>query len=47
MAISITSATFMERAHALYQDLGFERAPERDWYVPGEDVLLWVFRLEL
>lgn len=46
-AISITSATFMERAHALYRSLGFRRAPERDWYVPGEGVLLWVFRLEL
>ncbi|MEE9095389.1 GNAT family N-acetyltransferase [Arthrobacter nitrophenolicus] len=46
-AISITSATFMERAHNLYQSLGFRRAPERDWYVPGEDVLLWVFTLEL
>ncbi|CAN7244325.1 GNAT family N-acetyltransferase [Arthrobacter sp. LjRoot78] len=46
-AISITSATFMERAHVLYESLGFERAPERDWHVPGKDVLLWVFRLEL
>jgi ribosomal protein S18 acetylase RimI-like enzyme len=46
-AISITSATFMERAHGLYRSLGFRRAPERDWYVPAEDVLLWVFRLEL
>ncbi|WP_426989924.1 GNAT family N-acetyltransferase [Pseudarthrobacter sp. Y6] len=46
-AISITSATFMERAHGLYESLGFRRAPERDWYVPGEDVLLWVFRLGL
>ncbi|MFE8886859.1 GNAT family N-acetyltransferase [Pseudarthrobacter enclensis] len=46
-AISITSATFMKRAHVLYGSLGFRRAPERDWYVPGEDVLLWVFRLEL
>lgn len=45
--ISITSAAFMERAHALYQSLGFRRAPERDWYVPGEAVLLWVFSLEL
>lgn len=46
-AISITSATFMERAHALYRSLGFRRAPNRDWYVPGEDVLLWAFTLEL
>lgn len=46
-SISITSATFMDRAHGLYESLGFRRAPERDWYVPGEDVLLWVFRLEL
>lgn len=46
-AISITSATFMKRAHGLYESMGFERVPERDWYVPGEDVLLWVFRLEL
>ncbi|WP_396020385.1 GNAT family N-acetyltransferase [Arthrobacter sp. ISL-72] len=30
-AISITSATFMERAHGLYRSLGFRRAPERDW----------------
>ncbi len=46
-AISITSATLMERAHALYRSLGFQRVPARDWYVPGENVLLWVFRLEL
>lgn len=46
-AISITSATFMERAHSLYESLGFRRAPERDWYVPGEDVLLWVFTVHL
>ncbi|CAH0166055.1 Amino-acid acetyltransferase [Arthrobacter sp. Bi26] len=46
-AISITSATFMERAHGLYESLGFQRVPDRDWYVPGEDVLLWVFRLEV
>lgn len=46
-AVSITSATFMDRAHALYESLGFQRVPDRDWYVPGEDVLLWVFRLEM
>jgi ribosomal protein S18 acetylase RimI-like enzyme len=46
-AISITSATFMKRAHGLYESMGFRRAPERDWCVPGEDLLLWVFQLEL
>ncbi|WP_043420139.1 GNAT family N-acetyltransferase [Arthrobacter globiformis] len=46
-AISITSATFMERAHKLYRSLGFRRAPERDWYVSGENILLWVFRRQL
>lgn len=45
-AISITCATFMDRAHTLYESLGFGRVPSRDWYVPGEDVLLWVFRKE-
>ncbi|MFE4833961.1 GNAT family N-acetyltransferase [Arthrobacter sp. NPDC056691] len=46
-AISIRSATFMERADGLFEFLGFRRVPARDWYAPGEDVLLWVFRLEL
>jgi ribosomal protein S18 acetylase RimI-like enzyme len=36
----------MERAHALYESLGFQRVPDRDRYVPGEDVFVWVFRLE-
>lgn len=39
-AISITRATFMERAQALYESLGFRRAPDPDWYVRGENVLL-------
>ncbi|WP_231938471.1 GNAT family N-acetyltransferase [Arthrobacter sp. B6] len=30
-----------------YQSLGFRRAPERDWYVPGEDIPPWVFTLQL
>lgn len=29
------------------RQLGFRRAPGRDWYVPGVDVLQWVFRREL
>jgi hypothetical protein len=35
------------RAHNLYRSLGFRRAPERDWFAPGEDALLWVFALKL
>ncbi|WP_324778430.1 GNAT family N-acetyltransferase [Arthrobacter sp. PGP41] len=29
----------LRRAHSLYRWLGFRRTPERDWYVPGQDVL--------
>jgi ribosomal protein S18 acetylase RimI-like enzyme len=46
-AVSLTSGSDMVRAHALYGSLGFHRVPERDWFVPNEDILLWVFRLEL
>ncbi|MCC9176036.1 GNAT family N-acetyltransferase [Arthrobacter sp. zg-Y179] len=43
-AVSLTSMTTMLNAHALYLSCGFERVPERDWTVPGEDYILWVFR---
>ena len=46
-AVSLTSMTPMTNAHALYKSMGFERVPERDWYVRDEDILLWVFRLAL
>ncbi|MCC3269716.1 GNAT family N-acetyltransferase [Arthrobacter gengyunqii] len=46
-AVSLTSMTPMTNAHALYKSMGFERVPERDWTVPEEDILLWVFRLAL
>ncbi|MCC3266506.1 GNAT family N-acetyltransferase [Arthrobacter gengyunqii] len=46
-AVSLTSMTPMTNAHALYKSMGFERVPERDWTVPDEDILLWVFRLAL
>lgn len=45
--VSLTSMTPMTSAHALYKSLGFKRVPERDWYVPNEDIILWVFCLEL
>ncbi len=46
-AVSLTSGSDMVRAHRLYESMGFLRVPERDWYVPNEDILLWVFRLPL
>lgn len=46
-AVSLTSGSDMTRAHALYRSLGFERQPERDWWVRDEEILLWVFRLIL
>lgn len=46
-AVSLTSMTPMTGAHALYTSMGFERVPERDWFVPNEDIILWVFRLQL
>ena len=46
-AVALTSMTPMTNAHALYTSMGFKRVPERDWYVPNEDIILWVFRLEL
>ena len=45
--VSLTSMTPMTGAHALYTSMGFKRVPERDWYVPNEDISLWVFCLEL
>ena len=46
-AVSLTSGSDMVRAHRLYESMGFVRVPERDWEVPNEDILLWVFRLPL
>ncbi len=46
-AVSLTSGSDMVRAHRLYESLGFRRVPSRDWFVPGEDIQLWVFRLAL
>lgn len=46
-AVSLTSGSEMTRAHALYRSLGFERQPERDWWVREESIQLWVFLLNL
>lgn len=47
LTFALRVQTFMEMVHRLYQSLGFRRTPERDWYVPGEDIPLWVFTLQL
>lgn len=46
-AVSLTSGSEMVQAHRLYESMGFSRVPERDWVVPNEDIVLWVFRLAL
>ncbi|GAB3548868.1 GNAT family N-acetyltransferase [Arthrobacter tumbae] len=46
-AVSLTSGSDMVRAHRLYESLGFERVPGRDWWVRDENIQLWVFRLAL
>jgi ribosomal protein S18 acetylase RimI-like enzyme len=44
--IVLCSQQTMRTAHRIYTRLGFERAPELDWY-PAPDILLWAFALEL
>ncbi|NJC23554.1 GNAT superfamily N-acetyltransferase [Arthrobacter pigmenti] len=43
-AVVLTSASYMVPAHRLYESLGFERMPERDWSFDGTERNLWVFR---
>jgi ribosomal protein S18 acetylase RimI-like enzyme len=45
-AVGLHSTTLMTAAHRLYEDVGFVRAPERDWS-PGSGVELLGFRLTL
>ena len=42
-AVSLTTGSDWTAAHRLYESLGFNRAPERDWPVPGTDIRLLVF----
>jgi ribosomal protein S18 acetylase RimI-like enzyme len=44
--IFLHSTPWMVVAHRLYQRVGFNRVPERDW-LPVPDVALWGFRLDL
>ncbi len=42
-AVVLTTGPDWDAAHALYRRLGYERAPERDWPIPGTDVWLPVY----
>jgi N-acetylglutamate synthase-like GNAT family acetyltransferase len=46
-AVSLTTGSTWESARGLYDKTGFARAPERDWFVPGTDIKLLVYRLDL
>jgi predicted N-acetyltransferase YhbS len=46
-AVSLTTGATWEGANALYARTGFARAPHRDWFVPGTDIKLFVYRLDL
>ena len=46
-AVALTTGLTWESAHGLYLKTGFQRAPERDWIVPGTDIKLLVYRQEL
>ena len=46
-AVALTTGETWESAHRLYRRTGFQRAPERDWLVPGTDIKLLVYRLDV
>ncbi|MCA4133680.1 GNAT family N-acetyltransferase [Arthrobacter sp. M4] len=46
-AVVLTTGSGWTGARALYERMGFHRAPERDWFVPGTDIKLLVYRLGL
>jgi len=45
--IALTTGASWESAHGLYRKNGFRRVPDRDWFVPGTDTKLLVYRLDL
>ena len=46
-AVALTTGEQWHGAQALYASTGFRRVPERDWLVPGTQIRLLVFRLDL
>lgn len=46
-AVALTTGSTWESARSLYRKSGFGRVPARDWGVPGTDIKLLVYRLDL
>lgn len=46
-AVALTTGLTWESAHGLYRKIGFQRVPERDWFVPDTDIKLLVYRLDV
>jgi ribosomal protein S18 acetylase RimI-like enzyme len=46
-AVALTTGSTWESAHGLYRKIGFQRVPERDWFVPDTDIKLLVYRLDV
>jgi GNAT superfamily N-acetyltransferase len=45
--VALTTGRTWESAHGLYRKTGFRRVPERDWLIPGTDIKLLVYRLDV
>jgi ribosomal protein S18 acetylase RimI-like enzyme len=45
--VALTTGQTWESAHGLYRKTGFQRVPERDWFVPETDIKLLVYRRDL
>ncbi len=46
-AVALTTGRTWESAHGLYRKTGFQRVPDRDWFVPDTDIKLLVYRLDV
>ncbi|WP_426998709.1 GNAT family N-acetyltransferase [Pseudarthrobacter sp. N5] len=46
-AVALTTGMTWESAHGLYTKTGFQRVPDRDWFVPDTDIKLQVYRLDV
>lgn len=45
--VSLTTGSSWDSAQALYRKTGFQRVPERDWFVPNTDIKLFVYRQDV